>query len=71
MAALRYGMPINESDTKWVYREDYYCPGSNMDPIKHPELYEHQCFAKCLRDEECKGEGHEKRRPMFEARCGV
>ena len=27
-------------------------------PIKHPELYEHQCFAKCLRDEECKGDGH-------------
>jgi hypothetical protein len=52
-----YGMPINESDTKWVYRDDYYCPGSNMDPIKHPELYEHQCFAKCLRDEECVGDG--------------
>ena len=54
-------MPINESDTKWVYRDDYYCPGSNMDPIKHPELYEHQCFAKCLRDEECVGDGHQER----------
>jgi len=44
------------NESIWVYREFQYCPGSNIDPNNVPELFEHQCYAKCLREEPCIGE---------------
>jgi hypothetical protein len=50
------GLPFNDTGAEWVYREGYYCTGSNMDPLMYAPLLEHQCFGKCLRDEECVGD---------------
>jgi hypothetical protein len=50
------GLPFNDTGALWVYREGYYCTGSNMDPLMYAPLLEHQCFGKCLRDEECVGD---------------
>lgn len=51
------GLAVKQFDAVWVYREFSYCPSANMDPNVVPELYDHQCYAKCLRSNKtCEGE---------------